>query len=155
MCSCEHQILCSIQTKHSLMSYTFLSALTSDLKGKYVGLPSLMNHHQYNHHMICSMKPLLVTLTITLLSYLKGVAFHNLTRLKRLHQMRLRNSKLRLPILIQYQGIKPGLGSLHLESHLEGQLGEEKYLLSLIMSTVISHLRKWCETLRVSVLGER
>ena len=138
MCSCEHQILCSIWTKHSLMSYTSLSALTSNLKGKYVGLPSLMNYHQYNHHMICLMKPLLVTLMITLLSNLKGVAFHNLTRLKRLHQMHLRNSKLCL-----------------LMSHLEGQHREEKYLLSLIMSTVISHHLKWCETLRVNVLGER
>ena len=156
MCSCACQIFCSIQTKHSLMSYISLNALQSDLKGKYVGLPSLMNHHQYNLHMICLMKPLLVTLTITLLSNPKGVALHNLVRLKRQHQMRLKSRKLCPMTLTQYQGVEPELGKLHLwESHLEGQLVRGKYLLFLTMSREISHPLKWCVTLRVNVLGER
>ena len=156
MCSCAHQMLCFIQTKHSLMNYTSLSALQSDFKGRYMGLPSLMNHHQYNLHMICLMKPLLVTLIITLLSNLKGVALHNLVRLKRQHQMHLKSSKLCPMILTQYQGVEPGLGKLHLQgSHLEGQLIRGKYLLFLTMSMEISHPLKWCMTLKVNVLGER
>jgi hypothetical protein len=127
----------------------------SDLKGKYVGSPNSMNHHRYNHHMICSMKPLLVTLTITLLSNPKGVALHNLARLKRQHQMRLKSSKLRHLQMIQYLGVVPDLGALIPQSHLEGHLGEGKYLFFLTMSTEISHQLKWCVTLRVSVLGER
>ena len=137
------------------MSYISLSALLSDLKGKYMGLLSLMNHHQYNHHMICLMKPLLVTLMSTLLSNPKGVALHNLTRLKRQHQMCLRSSKLCPPILTQYQGVEPDLGKLHLLSHLEGHLRRGKYLLFLTMSMEISHPLKWCVTLRVNVHGER
>ena len=122
------------------MSYIFLSAPMSNLKGKYVVLPCLMNHHQYNHHMICSMKLLLVTLIINLLSNPKGVVLHNLMRLKRQHQMHLRSSKLCPMVLTLYQGIKPGLSNLLQMSCLEGQHGEGKYLLFLTMSMEISHL---------------
>ena len=58
-------------------------------------------------------------------------------------------------ILTQYQGEKLGLGLLLQESHLDGQLIRGKYLLFLTMSMEISHLLKWCVTLRVNILGEK
>jgi hypothetical protein len=92
------------------------------------------------------MIPLLVILTIPLLSNLKGEALNRPTGLVRLHQMRPKSSKLRLPILTLYRlrvNLKADLGKNPLlQRRLEGQLGKEKCLHFLTMSTVIKHQLK-------------
>jgi hypothetical protein len=102
------------------------------------------------------MIPLLVILTISLLSNLKGEALHHRIRMMRLLIKRLQSSKLRLLTLILYLSLNPkaNLGRLPLQRHLDGQRIKGKSLLFLTMSTAISHHLRWCVTLGDLVIGE-